>query len=79
MHVCEHQLEVVQAVGEQGPERDVGAGGDPEAGSGDDDADDLPACDGKGLVEVFGELCTRRKNSHARNSEISRLVLVVSV
>ena len=81
MHIREHQLEVVQAVGEQGPERDVGAGGgDPEAdATGDDVDDDLPACDGKGLVEVFGELCTRRKNSHARNSEISRLVLVVSV
>ena len=74
MHICEHQFEVVQAVGQQGPEGAV-VRGDPDS----DTDDDLPACDGKCLVEVFGELCTRRKNGHARNSEISRLVLVVSV
>ena len=75
VHICEHQFEVVQAVGQQGPECDVG---DPDAGD-DVDVDNLPACDGKCLVEVFRELCTRRKNGRVRNSEISRLVLFVSV
>ena len=74
MHIREHQLEVVQAVGQQGPEGAV-VRGDPDS----DTDDDLPACDGKCLVEVFGELCPRRKDSHTRNSEISRLVLFVSL
>ena len=57
VHIREHQLEVVQAVRQQGPEHDVDAGGD------DDAADDPPACDGKRFVKVFGEFRTRRKNS----------------
>ena len=70
---------------EHGYNDDLNAGGTPDAGDGqadagndvDDDAGDEPAGDGKRLVKVCGELCTRRKQGRICHSEILRLALFV--